>query len=62
MVNKKEKSKNALQTIEQQEPALDNLIKNYSQTVEHGKQIGKESIAKINEIIHNPKTFSKPQE
>ena len=41
MVNKKEKSKNALQTIEQQEPAmeiieqqepaLDNLIKNYSQ-------------------------------
>ena len=72
MVNKKEKSKNALQTIEQQEPAmeiieqqepaLDNLIKNYSQTVEHGKQIGKESIAKIKEIIHNPKTFSKPQE
>ena len=82
MVNKKEKSKNALQTIEQQEPAmeiieqqepameiieqqepaLDNLIRNYSQTVEHGKQIGKESIAKINEIIHNPKTFSKPQE
>jgi hypothetical protein len=85
MVNKKEKSKNALQTIEeqqepaieiieeqqepaieiieeQQEPAFDNLLKNYLQTVEHGKQIGKESIAKINKIIHNPKTFSKPQE
>ena len=85
MVNKKEKSKNALQTIEeqqepaieiieeqqepaieiieeQQEPAFDNLLKNYLQTVEHGKQIGKESIAKINKIIHNPKTYSKPQE
>ena len=43
MVNKKEKSKYALQTnaqqepameiIEQQEPALDNHIKNYSRTV-----------------------------
>jgi len=72
MVNKKEKSKNALQTIEQQEPAmeiieqqepaLNNLIKNYSQRVEHGKQIGKESIAKINKIIHNPRTLSKSQE
>jgi hypothetical protein len=57
-----EQQEPAMETIEQQEPAFDNLIKNYSQTVEHGKQIGKESIAKINKIIHNPETFSKSQE
>lgn len=74
MINKKEKSKNALQIIEeqqepameiieeQQEPALDNIIKNFLQTVEHGKQIGKESVVKINKIIYNPKTVSKSQE
>ena len=50
MVNKKEKSKNALQTIEeqqepaieiieeQQEPAFDNLLKNYLQKLFSSKK------------------------
>ena len=42
MVNKKEKSQNFRKTLKKkQENILDDVAKNYVQTVEHGKQLGK---------------------
>lgn len=63
MVDKKDNSENFRKTIKKkQEHILDDVTKNYSQTVEHGKQIGKESIAKINQITNNTADYLKSQE
>ena len=35
---------------EKQQEIFDDLTKNYNQTVEHGKQFGKESLKKIDKI------------
>jgi len=63
MVNKKEKSDNFRKTLkEKQEHILKDVTKNYSQTVEHGKQLGKESLEKINQVTNNTADFLKSQE
>ncbi len=63
MENKKVKSENSRKTIKKkQEHTLDDVTKNYAQTIEFGKQIGKESITKIHQITNNTADFLKSQE
>ncbi len=63
MVNKKGKSQNFKKTLkEKQEHLLEDVTKNYAETVEHGKQIGKEYVEKINEITNSTADFLKSQE
>lgn len=63
MVNKKEKSQNFRKTLkEKQDDVLENVTKNYAQTVEHGKQFGKESLEKINQVTNTTADFLKSQE
>ncbi len=63
MVNKKEKSQNFRKTLKKkQENILDDVANNYAQTVEHGKQLGKESLEKINQVTDNTADFLKSQE
>ena len=63
MVSKKEKSQNFRKTVKKkQENILDDVTKNYAQTVEHGKQLGKESLAKINQVTSDTTDFLKSQE
>lgn len=63
MVNKKEKSQNFRETLKKkQEHILEDVAKNYAQTVEHGKQLGKESLEKINQVTNNTTDFLKSQE
>jgi len=63
MANKKEKSDNFRKTLKKkQEHILKDVTKNYAQTVEHGKQLGKESLEKINQVTNNTADFLKSQE
>jgi len=63
MVNKKEKSQNFRKTLKKkQENILDEVAKNYAETIEHGKQLGKESLEKINQVADNTTDFLKSQE
>ncbi|MCH9658254.1 SHOCT domain-containing protein [archaeon] len=63
MVKKKEKSQNFRKNFkEKQEQIIEDVSKNYVQTVEHGKQLGKESLEKINQITNNTRDFLKSQE
>jgi len=63
MVSKKEKSQNFRKTLKKkQEHVLDDVTKNYAQTIEHGKQFGKESLAKINQVTSDTTDFLKSQE
>lgn len=63
MVNKKEKSQNFRKTLKKkQENILDDVANNYAQTIEHGKQLGKESLEKINQVTDNTADFLKSQE
>ena len=63
MENKKDMPENSRKTNEKkQEHILDDATKNYAQTIEHGKQIGKESIAKIHQITNDTTSFLKSQE
>ncbi len=63
MVNKKEKSQNFRKTLKKkQENILDDVANNYAQTIEHGKQLGKESLEKINQVTDNTTDFLKSQE
>jgi hypothetical protein len=47
---------------EKQEEIFDDLTKNYNQTVEHGKQFGKESLKKIDKITVTGTEFLKSQQ
>ena len=63
MVNKKEKSQNFRKNFKKkQEHLIEDVAKNYAQTVEHGKQLGKESLEKINQATNNTTDFLKSQE
>jgi uncharacterized protein YktB (UPF0637 family) len=63
MVNKKEKSQNFRKTLKKkQENILDDVANNYAETIEHGKQLGKESLEKINQVADNTTDFLKSQE
>ncbi|MDH3780308.1 MAG: SHOCT domain-containing protein [Nitrosopumilus sp.] len=63
MANKKEKSDDFRKTLKKkQEHILKDVTKNYAQTVEHGKQLGKESLEKINQVTNNTADFLKSQE
>ena len=63
MTNKKEKSDNFKKILkEKQEHILEDVTKSYSQTVEHGKQLGKESLEKINQATTTTTDFLKSQE
>lgn len=63
MFNKKEKSDNFRKTLKKkQKHILKDVTKNYAQTVEHGKQLGKESLEKINQVTNNTTDFLKSQE
>lgn len=63
MVNKKEKSDNFRKTLKKkQEHVLKDATKNYAQTVEHGKQLGRESLEKINQVTNTTTDFLKSQE
>ena len=62
MDNKKEISENFGKPVKKKQDLLDGVAKNYVQTIEHGKQIGKESIAKINQITNDTADFLKSQE
>jgi len=63
MVNKKEKSGNLRKTLkEKQEHILKDVTKNYAQTVEHGKQLGRESLEKMNQVTNSTTDFLKSQE
>ena len=45
-----------------QETVIDNLTKNYVQTLEHGKDFGKESLDKITQATHGATNFIKSKE
>jgi lipopolysaccharide export LptBFGC system permease protein LptF len=63
MVNKKIKSENFRNTLKKkQEHIIEDVEKNYVQTVEHEKQLGKESLEKINQVTNNTADFLKSQE
>ena len=63
MVNKKEKPDSFKKTLKKkQEHIIEDVTKNYAQTVEHGKQLGKESLEKINQVTNNTADFLKSQE
>ena len=63
MVKKNKKSENFKKTIhKKQEEVFNDLSKNYNETLKHGKQLGKESLDKINQITGNTTDFLKSQE
>ena len=63
MATKKTKSENFRKNLKKkQEHILEDVEKNYAQTVEHGKQLGKESLDKINQVTSNTTDFLKSQE
>ena len=63
MDGKKEKSENFKKTLKKkQEHILDDVAKNYTQTLKHGKELGKESLEKINHISSTATDFLKSQE
>lgn len=63
MVKKNKKSDNFKKTIhKKQEELFDDLSKNYIETVKHGKQFGKESLEKINEVTNLGTEFLKSQQ
>jgi hypothetical protein len=63
MANKKEKSQNFRKTLKKkQENILEDVTKNYDQTVEYGKHLGKESLEKINQVTNDTADFLKSQE
>ncbi|MBL7015066.1 MAG: SHOCT domain-containing protein [Nitrosopumilus sp.] len=63
MVKKNKKSENFKKTIyKKQEEIFDDLSKNYTETVKHGKQFGKESLEKINEATISGTEFLKSQQ
>lgn len=63
MINKKEKSPSPEKILKKkQEGMLEDVTKNYAQTVEHGKQIGRESMEKISQVTSNATDFIKSQE
>lgn len=63
MINKKEKSDNFRKTLkEKQGHVLKDVSKNYTQTVEHGKQLGKEYLEKMNQVTNTTTDFLKSQE
>ena len=62
MIDKKENENLGKTTKKKQEHVLDDVTKNYSQTIAHGKQLGKESVAKINQITNNTADYLKSKE
>jgi hypothetical protein len=63
MVKKNKKNDGFKKIIqEKQEEIFDDLTKNYNQTVEHGKQLGKESLKKIDEVTVTGTEFLKSQQ
>ena len=63
MTDDKEKPENFKKIIKKkQENVLGDITKNYVQTVEHGKQLGKESVLKINEVTSSTADFLKSKE
>lgn len=63
MVKKNKKSGNFKKIIQKkQEGIFDDLTKNYAQTVEYGKQFGKESLEKINDVTTTGTDFLKSQQ
>lgn len=63
MTNNNEQPENHEKVVKKkQEGILGDVTKNYVQTVEHGKQFGKESTSKINQITSNTADFLKSQE
>ncbi|QDI89512.1 SHOCT domain-containing protein [Candidatus Nitrosopumilus sp. SW] len=62
MVSNKEKPPNPKKTLKKKQENILDVTKNYTQTVEHGKQIGRETMEKINQATHNAGDFIKSQE
>lgn len=63
MADDKEKPEYSKETTKKkQEPVIEGIAKNYAQTVEHGKQLGKESLSKINQVTNSAADFLKSQE
>ena len=63
MATKKAKSENFRKTLKKkQENILEDVENNYTQTIKHGKQLGKESLDKINQVTNNTADFLKSQE
>ena len=63
MINKKEKSDNFRKIFKKKQGhILEDVTNNYAQTVEHGKQLGKKSLEKINEVTNTTTDFLKSQE
>ena len=63
MTTKKAKSGNFKKTLKKkQEHILEDVENNYIQTIKHGKQLGKESLDKINQVTNNTANFLKSQE
>lgn len=63
MVKKNKKSENFKKTIhKKQEEVFNDLSKNYNETLKHGKQFGKESLVKVNDVAHVGTEFLKSQQ
>ena len=63
MVKKNKKTDGFKKIIqEKQEEIFDDLTKNYNQTVEYGKEFGKESLKKIDEVTVTGTEFLKSQQ
>ena len=63
MVDKKENPQDFKKSLkDKQERIIEDVAKNYVQTIEHGKQLGKESLEKINQVTNNTADFLKSQE
>ncbi len=62
MVKKSKKSKYFKKIVQKNQEIFDDLTKNYSQTVESGKQLGKDSLEKINDVTTTGTEFSKSQQ
>ena len=63
MDDKKEKSQNFRETLkEKQDDVLEDVAKNYTQTVEHGKQLGRESLEKLNQVTSTTTDFLKSKD
>ena len=63
MDDKKEKSRNFGEILkEKQDDVLEDVTKSYAQTVEHGKQLGRESLEKLNQATGTATGFLKSQD
>lgn len=63
MADKKEELENFRNIFKKKQAhILDDVTKNYAQTVEYGKQLGKESLEKINQVTNTATDFLKSQE